>query len=42
MKCHIYLKKNLKQLIGCPLKKDIITELIQSPSNALKINAPII
>ena len=22
----IYLKKNLKQLIGCPLKKDIISE----------------
>ena len=25
IKCHMYLKKNLKQLIGCPLKKDIIS-----------------
>ena len=24
-KCHIYLKKNLKQLIGCSSKKDIIS-----------------
>ena len=24
-KCQIYLKNNLKQLIGCPLMKDIIS-----------------
>ena len=24
-KCHIYLKKKLKRLIGCPLKKDMMS-----------------
>ena len=25
IKCHVYIKKDLKQLIGCPLKKDAIS-----------------
>ena len=42
IKCPICLKKNLKQLMGCPLKKDIISISIQLPSNILIINALII
>ena len=42
VKCCIYLKKNYNQLVGCPLKKNIISVQIPLPSDTLITNAPII
>ena len=42
VKCYIYLKKNYNQLVGCPLKKNIISVQIPLPSDTLITNAPII